>query len=124
MKIRTKPKEVKVSDVEKYLKILGTEEAKVSLKRIKDLKSDKSKANRDLKKAQNELQEKIDAIRKELTAEQCETLVMELLREGFITELDKYLKEELDKTVKAVQHLWEKYAVSVKQLTDTHCRRG
>ena len=112
-------KEVKVSEVEKYLKILGTEEAKVSLKRIKDLKSDKSKANRDLKKAQNELQEKIDAIRKELTAEQCETLVMELLREGFITELDKYLKEELDKTVKAVQHLWEKYAVSVKQLTDT-----
>ncbi|MPM09355.1 hypothetical protein SDC9_55672 [bioreactor metagenome] len=112
-------KEVKISDVEKYLKALGTEEAKASLKKIKDLKSEKSKTNKALKKAQIELQEKIDAIRKDLTVEQCETLVMELLREGFITELDKYLKAELDKTVKAVQHLWDKYAVSAKQLTDT-----
>jgi type I restriction enzyme M protein len=112
-------KEVKVSDVEKYLKGLGTPEAKASLKKIKDLKSDKSKANKALKKAQTELQEKIDAIRKELTTKQCEALVMELLREGFIAELDKYLKVELDKTIKAVQHIWDKYAVSAKQLTDT-----
>ncbi|KQN96204.1 type I restriction-modification system subunit M [Paenibacillus sp. Leaf72] len=112
-------KEVKVSDVEKYLKFLGTEEAKASLKMIKDLKSEKSKANKALKKAQTELQQKIEAIRKQLTTEQCETLVMELLCEGFIIELDKYLKAELDKTVKAVHHLWEKYAISAKQLTDT-----
>ena len=112
-------KEVKVSDVEKYLKTLGTEEAKASLKMIKDLKSEKSKANKALKKAQTELQEKIDAIRKELTAEQCEALVMELLQEGFSAELDEYLKGELDKTIKAVQRLWEKYAVSAKQLKET-----
>lgn len=111
-------KEVKVSDVEKYLKTLGTEEAKASLKMIKDLKSGKSKANKALKKAQTELQEKIDAIRKELTADQCETLVMELLREGFIAELDKYLKAELDKTIRAVQRIWEKYAVSANQLLE------
>jgi type I restriction enzyme M protein len=112
-------KKVKVSDVEKYLKGLGTPEAKASLKKIKGLKSDKSKANKALKKAQTELQENIDAIRKELTSEQCETLVMELLREGFIAELDKYLKAELDKTIKAVHHLWDKYAVSAKKLTET-----
>lgn len=110
--------EVKVSDVEKYLKTLGTEEAKASLKKIKDLKSEKSKSNKALKKAQTELQEKIDAIRKELTADQCETLVMELLREGFIAELDKYLKAELDKTIRAVQRIWEKYAVSANQLLE------
>lgn len=97
---------------------MDTEEAKASLKKIKDLKSEKSKANRALKKAQTKLQEKIDAIRTELTTEQCEKLVMELLREGFIAELDKYLKSELDKTIKAVQDLWEKYAVSAKQLTE------
>jgi type I restriction enzyme M protein len=111
-------KEIKVSDVEKFLKTLGTEEAKSALKKIKDLKSQKSKANKALKKAQIELQERIDSIRKELTAEQCETLVMELLQEGFIAELNKYLKAELDKTVKAVQHLWEKYAASANQLTE------
>ncbi len=111
-------KEIKVSDVEKYLKALGTEEAKASLKIIKGLKSEKSKANKALKKAQTELQEKIDSIRNELTTEQCETLVMELLQEGFSAELDEYLEAELNKTIKAVQHLWEKYAVSTKQLTE------
>lgn len=111
-------KEVKVSDVEKYLKTLATEEAKASLKKIKDLKSEKSKANRALKKAQTKLQEKIDNIRTDLTNEQCEKLVMELLREGFIAELDKYLKSELDKTIKAVQDLWVKYAVSANKLTE------
>ena len=112
-------KAVKVSDVEKYLKMLDTAEAKASLKKIKELKSEKSRANKALKKAQTGLKEKINAIRLKLTAEQCETLVMELLREGFIAELDKYLKAELDKTVKAVHHLWDKYAVSVKKLTET-----
>lgn len=114
-----KVKEIKVSDVEKYLKGLGTPEAKASLAKIKGLKSEKNKANKALKKAQTELQEKIDTIRNELTAEQCETLVMELLREGFIAELDKYLKAELEKTIKAVQHLWQKYAISAKHLTET-----
>jgi len=110
--------EIKVSDVEKHLKTLGTLEAKASLKIIKDLKSEKTKSNKALKKAQTQLQENIDSIRKDLTAEQCETLVMELLKEGFIFELDKYLKAELGKTVRAVQSLWEKYAVSANQLLE------
>lgn len=112
-------REVKVSDVEKYLKALKTETAKASLKKMKELKSAKSKANRALKKAQTELQKKIDAIRETLTNDQCEVLVMQLLFEGFAAELNKYLKAELDRPVKAMQRLWEKYAVSAKQLTDT-----
>lgn len=110
-------KEIKVSDVEKYLKTLKTDEAKTSLKKIRELKSAKSTANQALRKAQKELQEKIDAIREKLTAKQCETLVMELLKEGFEVELDKYLKTECEKTVKSVIHLWDKYAVSAQQLT-------
>jgi type I restriction enzyme M protein len=111
-------KEVKLSDVEKYLKALDTAEAKASLKKIKELKKEKSDANKTLKKAQTELQEKIDAIREVLTAEQCEALVMELLHEGFDTELEEYLNDELDKTVKAIWHLWDKYAVSAKKMTE------
>jgi type I restriction enzyme M protein len=111
-------KEVKVSDVEKYLKTLDTPEAKTSLKKIKELKKEKSDANKALKKAQTELQEKIDAIREKLTAEQCEALVMELLYEGFVVELEKYLTAELDKTIRAIWHLWDKYAESAKKLTE------
>jgi len=111
-------KEVKVSDVEKFLKSLGTDEAKSALKKIKEMKAEKSKANKALKKAQTELQEKIDAIRKELTSEQCEALVMELLREGFATELEKYLAAEVNKTIGAIARLWDKYAVSAEALTD------
>ena len=111
-------KEVKISDIEKYLKALGTAEATASLKKIKELKSEKSKANKALKKAQTDLQAKIDAIREKLTKEQCESLVMELLYEGFATELEKYLTAEVEKTAKAVTHLWDKYAVSAQKLTE------
>jgi len=43
---------------------------------------------------------------------------MELLYEGFAAELEKYLTAEVEKTVKAVTHLWDKYAVSAQKLTE------
>jgi len=109
-------KEIKVSDVERYLKTLETDAAKVSLKRIKELKSEKSNCLKILKKAQVELQEKIDTIREELTTKQCEALVMELLHDSFMVELEKYISAEVEKTVKAVLRMWNKYAVSGQTL--------
>ena len=41
---------------------------------------------------------------------------MEVLHEGFITELNKYLLAEVNQTIKAVTHLWEKYFVSLDAL--------
>lgn len=70
------------------------------------------------KKKESELQEKIDAIREELTEEQCEDLVMQLLHDGFVEELDAYLSAEVQKTIRAVNKLWEKYYVSVTALLD------
>jgi len=110
-------KEVKVSDVERHLKELGTDEAKVSLKKIKELKNEKSKTLKALKAAQIELQKKIDTFREELTTKQCEALVMELLHDSFEAELEKYITAEMDKTVKAILRLWDKYAVSGETLT-------
>jgi type I restriction enzyme M protein len=72
--------------------------------------------NRELKKKTAELQEKINAVRNNLTPEQCEMLVMQLLHEGFVTELDKYLNAEVTKTVKAISGLWEKYHASATDL--------
>lgn len=109
-------KEPSVKEVETYLKALGTEEAKASLKEIAKLKKEKNRLNREVKKKQKELQDKIDAIRSELTCDQCEELVMQLLYEGFVEELELYLSADVQKTVKAVYNLWEKYHVSVNQL--------
>jgi type I restriction enzyme M protein len=111
-------KEPSVKDVEEYLKTLDTSEAKASLKKIDELKKEKNRLNRELKREAAELQEKVDAIREQLTTDQCETLVMQLLYEGFITELDKYLNAEIAKTVKAVCRLWEKYYVSAADLLE------
>lgn len=111
-------KEPTLKEVKDYLKALGTDYAKASLKKIKELESEKNKLNRELKKKTAELQEKIDAIREELTSEQCEVLVMQLLHEGFLSELDKYLNAELVKTVNAVNKLWDKYHVSANTLLD------
>jgi len=109
-------KEPSVKYMEEYLKTLETADAKASLKKIDELKKEKNKLNRELKKKTAELQEKVDAIRGNLTTDQCETLVMQLLHEGFITELDKYLNEEIAKTIKAICRLWEKYYVSTTDL--------
>ena len=109
-------KEPTLKDVKAYLKALDTIEAKASLKEIKELEAEKNKLNRELKEKTAGLQAKVDVIRAELTAEQCETLVMQLLHEGFVTELDKYLNAEVAKTVKAVCKLWEKYHASATDL--------
>ena len=90
--------------------------AKQQLKRITELKKVKTNLNKILKNKTEELEAKIDAIRIELTEEQCETLIMQILHEGFVQELDKYLKEEANKTVKAVQHLYDKYFTSLNSL--------
>ena len=107
-------KEVKLKEGEKeaFLKSLGDE----YLKKYKELKKEKSRLNRELAKRTVELQEKVNAIREELTAEQCEALVMQLLHEGFVSELDKYLNAEVAKTAKAVCGLWDKYHTSTTDL--------
>jgi type I restriction enzyme M protein len=112
------PKEPSVKEVESYLKSLDTDEAKVSLKQIASLKKEKNRLNREVKNKESELHKKIDAIREELTEEQCEDLVMQLLHDAFLEELDAYLSAEMQKTIRAVTKLWEKYHVSATTLLD------
>jgi len=114
----TEAKEPTVKDVKAYLTSLGTKEAKAHLQKIKELEAEKNKLNRELKTKTRELQEKVDAIRVILSPDECETLVMQLLHESFITELDKYLDAEVAKTVNAVCYLWEKYFVSANELLE------
>jgi len=111
-------KEPSVKEIETYLKSFDTDEAKASLKQIAALKKEKNRLNREVKKKESELQEKIDAIREELSEQQCENLVMSLLHDGFIEELDVYLSAEVQKTICAVYKLWEKYHVSVNTLLE------
>jgi len=109
-------KEPTVKEVKNYLKNQNTAEAKDHLKHIEYLEKEKNLLNRKLREKTDELQKKIDAIREKLTTEQCEELVMQLLYEGLIYELDKYLAAEVDKTVNAVCKLWDKYYTSSKEL--------
>lgn len=110
------PKEPSLKDIKKYLKDLGTADAKALTKEISKLEKAKNAANKALTKAKKELQEKIDAIRDNLTEEQCRIMVLQILHECFVEELNKYLLAEVMVTVKAVQKLWEKYYTSAKEL--------
>lgn len=119
-------KELKVSDVKKYLnkrkkeavKVKEKAEATAELNKIKIFEKEIRALNKQYKTLNQSLQDKITAIRDSLTNAQCENLVMQLLHEAFIFELDKYLKAEEDKTIKAIQHLWDKYFIPIKQLLD------
>ena len=110
------PKEPSLKDIKKHLKELGTDEAKAQIKEISRLEKAKNAANRALTKAKKELQDKIDAIRDNLTEDQCRTMVLQILHECSVEELNKYLLAEVMVTVKAVQKLWEKYYTSAKEL--------
>ena len=105
-----------MKEVKSFLKELGTDAAKASLKQIEKLNREKNNKNRIVKTKETELQQKINAIREELTTEQCEELVMQLLHDGFVEELNAYLSAEVQKTIRAVAKLWEKYHISVKEL--------
>jgi type I restriction enzyme M protein len=72
------------------------------IKETNRLKKQKTDTNRAYKKKHEELRQKVDSKRIELSEDDCETMVLELLKDAFITELKKYLKAELDKTIKAV----------------------
>jgi type I restriction enzyme M protein len=121
-------KEVTVKEVEKYIKetinsLIASkastkeinkwkktqEEIKVQKKAIADL-------NKQYKKDSKVLQEKIAEIRSHLTNDECEIMVMNLLKDAFHEELEKYLKGEINKTIKAVQHLYDKYFVSANEI--------
>lgn len=120
----TEEKEITANDAKKYFKDLknasnNEKERKLcdeTLKRIASLEKTIKTLNKEYKIKDNELKAKVDSIRERLTSEQCENMVMDLLKEALFAELDKYLKAELDKTVKAVQHLYEKYYVSANEL--------
>ena len=115
-------REITLKDVKKYLKDkngkskIEIDACLVFLKQITEMESEIKILNREIKKKNNELSEKIDEIRAKLTAQQCEELVMSLLYEAFVFELGKYLKAEVDKTIKAIQHIWDKYFVSANEL--------
>ena len=117
-------KEVTVSEVKKYLnqckRATSDKEEKAGYtKQLNDIKAFERnirELNKKYKAKNEELQKKILSLRETMTSAQCEALVMQLLHEGFVIELDKYLKAEVDKTIKAVQHLWDKYFVSAAQL--------
>jgi type I restriction enzyme M protein len=86
------------------------------IKETNRLKKQKTDITRVYKKKHEELRQKINRKRIELSEDDCETMVLELLKDAFVTELQKYLKAELDKTIKAACHIWDKYFTSAAQL--------
>ncbi len=72
--------------------------------------------NKQYKTEEDALKVKINDIREHLTQEQCKVMIMDILKDSLFVKLEKYLKSEMDKTIKAVQHLYDKYFASTSQL--------
>lgn len=112
------PKEPTPKEIKSYLKKLATPEAKATLADILRWEEIIKAIKKRLKEIETDLKIKVAGIREKLTPQQCENIVMNVLYEGFVEELNKYLTAEINITVKAVTKLWDKYFVSAKQLLD------
>jgi len=110
------PKEPTAKEIKAFLKAQNTEEAKATLADIVRWDEIAKTIKKRLKELETDLREKVKGIRDKLTKEECEEIIMQVLLDGFVEELNKYLNAEVAKTIKAVCKLWDKYFVSAKQL--------
>ena len=109
-------KEPTAKEIKAYLKALDTEESKEKFNDIVKWEEVKKSIAKRLKECETELKDKVKDKREKLTKQECESIVMEILYDGFVEELNKYLNAEIAKTVKAVCKLWGKYFVSANEL--------
>lgn len=110
------PKEPTAKEIKDYLKKQNTTESKAILNDITKWEEVKKTITKRLKECEAELRTKVTETRETLTKEQCEDMIMEILYDGFVAELNKYLVAEVNITVKAVTNLWEKYYISLDTL--------
>jgi type I restriction enzyme M protein len=91
-------------------------EAAKHLVKIKELEDAVKAARKDEKKARDELDIKIFTKLENLTVEECKDILFDILHDALFEELEAYLKAKRDEAVQAVCHLWDKYAVSAREL--------
>jgi type I restriction enzyme M protein len=83
------------------------------LKPYKEIKERLSAARREWRDLKNRFIEHLEEARARLTEAECETLVLNLLRENLTDYLDSYIVAHRKEVVSAIENLWDKYHVTL-----------
>jgi type I restriction enzyme M protein len=91
-------------------------EETLSQEQIRKLKRDLTGQRKRLKALQGELLDRLEAARLKLVLEEAEALVMEIERKRLERELERYAAAQRQKAVTAVENLWDKYSISLREI--------
>jgi len=108
-------KDLRTSWTESALKETAKWENLIS--RIEKKEKEVKKLRKELKDVERELEDKIKQKKESLSEEEAKELLLEKFYELIDEQLDKYLNIENKEIIKIFENLWEKYKVSLKELT-------
>jgi len=87
------------------------------LKRIEDKEKELKKLNRELNSKKKVLEDAVKEKREMLTEAEARELILEKFKEVMDGYLEKYLSAEKKELIKIFENLWDKYKISLEQLT-------
>jgi len=108
-------KELRASLTESALKEAAKWESLIS--RIEKKEKELKKCRKELKDKEKELENKIRSKREALSEEDAKDLLLEKFYELIDEQLNKYLNTEKNELIKIFEKLWDKYKVSLRELT-------
>ncbi len=122
---KTASKVVKhLKEIVKDLRVSGSAVALNEIKRYEDLisrvetkKKELKKFNKTLKDKEKDIEDKIERKRASLTEEEAKNLLLEKFNKVVEVQLNKYLNAEKKEIIRIFENLWEKYKVSLGEIT-------
>lgn len=91
-------------------------EIEEELQPYREIKERLAATRRELRRLRQAFIERLEEARASLTEAECETLVLELLRENLGVHLDSYISAHRQQVIAAIEKLWDKYRVTLTDI--------
>lgn len=88
----------------------------LALSRHKALEDELKEVKNKIKATENKRDELVESAREKITTDEARGVILERLRSVLMETYEAYLRADLRACIKAVKNLWDKYAVTVKEI--------
>ena len=101
--------------------LVGTVELEIAdieqqLEPYQEIKKKLAETKAKLKTLKKEVVKRLEAARTALTDEECQRLVLDIFKDGLISELERYVTAHRQQVIAAVENWWDKYRVTLAEI--------